>query len=822
MGKIISGCLFLSLGGLSWAQNQGNAPALTTPTPPPTEVAASPLDGLLTPEGALPSGFTFYGKQVDFQKMIEGDRLELDVTDDIRVVTNLGDTIRADKAHFDFEEDAQSAVTFSGNVRMRTKNGIEIFADRATIDETQESVVFSGNVSAYQGTALHRGDEVTYYYQSRRLITSNLRTSFPPILMESGSFRAIESSHGTYYKGSNAGITTHDAKDPNFWLRGEEITVIPGDKVRFRNLKLYAGDTPIFWLPGLTQSFDGQLNYRPTPGMRSNWGPFLLNEYTQELGGKRDPETGLLSDPTHEATWNLDLYGRRGVGSGVEFDSLRWRENPNLGWLSLYYIHDLDPSERRSAEPRLNFDQADRYRAQLRQRMDANWLPRATGHADVNLTLLSDRFFLEDFYTRDFTTDFNPDNTLSLSQKWDESHLLTAWTRLRLNPHYRSDQRLPEIALDQVRRPVFGSPILHEGQNIVGIYREDLADFVEDQLRTERGIPATSLPRRNEIDNLLQDTGFARFHTYHELSLPLILESGFQLTPRVGAGHTSYRDITGPLDSFARTHLNAAVDASLKFSKAYPDWVADQWGLDSALHVIQPYATASVLQTDDRELGFRSIDRLTASTRPRTLNPGRFAAIDDLNNWQILRLGVRNRILTQRNESSHQWLSVDTYLDVFGDDPEFDRSVSNLYTDVHWSPLPWLDLTVETQLPLFSDSNFTEVSTGLLVMPNSDTEIELQHRFLESHPILQDSNALQLRAYHRINEEWGLGSVHRWEFEDDALEYQQYSLHRNLESWIFTMGVFARDNLERNEYGLMFGFTMTDFPSLSLPFSIDS
>lgn len=822
MGKITTGCLFLLLGGLSSGQNQLNAPSLTTPTPLDTEVAASPLDGLLTPEAVLPEGFTFYGKQVDFQKMIESDSLEVDVIGDILVRTNLGDTIRAEKAHLDFAEESQSAARFSGNVKMRSKNGIEIFADTATVDEAQESIVFAGNVSAYQGTALHRGDQATYYYQSRRLLTNNLRTSFPPILMEAGSFRAIESSQGTYYKGSNTGITTHDAKNPNFWLRGEKITVVPGDKVRFRNLKLYAGDTPLLWIPRLTQSFDGELNYRPTPGIRSNWGPYLLNEYTQEFGGTRDPETGLRQDPTIEATWNLDLYGRRGVGTGVEFDSLRLRDNPNLGWLSLYHIHDLDPGERRSAEPRLNFDQANRYRAQLRHRTNASWLPGATGHADVNLTLLSDRFFLEDFYTRDFTTDFNPDNTLSLSQQWDDANLLTAWTRLRINEHYRSDERLPEIAFDQVRRPLLGTPVLHEGQNLVGIYRESLADFVEDQLQAERNSPATSLPRQSELDNLLQDTGFARLHTYHELSLPLILDSGLQITPRIGAGHTSYRDIKGPLDSFSRTHLNAAVDASLKFSKAYPDWVADQWGLDSALHVIQPYATASVLQTDDRAKGFRSIDRLTASTRPRTLNPGRFAAIDDLNNWQILRLGVRNRILTQRNESAHNWLTVDTYLDAFGDDPEFDRNVSNLYTDVHWSPLPWLDLTVETQLPLFSDSNFTEVSTGLQFMPNADTEIEVQHRFLESHPILLDSNALQLRAYHRLNEEWGVGSVHRWEFEDQTLEYQQYSLHRNLDSWIFTMGLFTRDNLIENEYGLMFGFTMTDFPSISLPFSVDS
>lgn len=798
--------------------------SLTSPDSPDVEEKPSPVEGLLTPETILPKGFTFRNDRFEggITGLLSGESLELTAVGNVRMKTDRGDTISSKRAKLNFAADAQSVVTFSENVRMRSSNGIEVFADSASMNESTKSFLFEGNVSAYQGSALHRGESVTYYYKSQRIVTSDLRTSFPPILLEAGSFRAIESSQGTYYKGRNTGITTHDAAKPNFWLRGEEVTVIPDDRVRFRDVRLYAGDTPILWLPSLTQKFDGQFNYRPTPGARSNWGPFLLNAYSQDLGGIRDPETGLLSNPTHEATWNLDLYGKRGVGLGVDFDSYKWRSNPNLGGLSLYHIYDLDPSERRSAEPRLNFDDPNRFRIQLRQRADVDLLPGATGHADVNITFLSDRFFLEDFRPSDFATDFQPDNTLSLSQSWQDSHLLTAWTRLRINDFYQSDQRLPEIALDSVRRSLFGSPILHEGQSTIGIYREDLADFTEEALRTESANPQTSAQRQAQISDLLLQPGFARFHTYQELSLPLRLDNGLQLTPRLGAGHTSYRNIRGPLDAEQRNLFHASLDASLKFTKRYPDWFSERWGLDSALHVIQPYATATILKADSVDAAFRPIDRLTASTRPRALAPGRFAAIDDFQDWEILRLGVRNRILTKRDSQSHQWLSVDTFVDVFGEDPEFDRTVSNLYTDIHWSPLPWLDLTVETQLPLFSDSNFTEVATGLIIMPNEDTELSIRHRYLESHPILQDSNRLEFRAYHRINEEWGVGATHRWEFADDTLEFQQYSLHRNLDSWILTLGLFARDNLGQDEFGALIGFTLSEFPTLRLPLKLDN
>ncbi len=820
-GRSLIALLYLGTEVLS-GQIPSNSTAQTVPTPIPNTADSSLTDGILTPEVLLPSGFSFRADKLDLAKLLAGDTLELDAEGNIRVKTNHGDTLTSRKARLDFNQSAESAVSFHDNVQLRATNGIEVFADRASIDQNNDSILFEGNVSAYQGTALHRGDQVTYNYESRSLATSNLRTSFAPVLLESGRFSALEQGERKIYKGTNAGITTHDVANPNFWLRGEEVTVLPGDRIRFRNLKVYAGGRPVLWLPGLTQKFDGEFNYRPTPGVRSNWGPYLLNQYTHDFGGIRDPTSGITEDPTHEVTWRADLYGRRGLGVGLDLNSYAKRDNPNLGTISGYFIYDLNPSIRRSAESRLGFNDNERYSLQVRQRAETNILPGGTGYVDLNTTLLSDRFFIEDFRPSDNTRDFQPDNTLSFTQAFDERHLLTAWTRFRLNDFFQSDQRLPEIAFDQVRSPLFGTPILHESQNSIGIYREDLADFVEDDLRDEFENPTTDAARRSQIQGLLADTGFARFHTYHELSLPIRLDPGLNIIPRVGVGHTAYRDVQGPLDSFSRSHVHASIDASLKFTKRYPDWVSEKWGLDSALHIIQPYATATVLATDDLDADFRPIDRLTASTRPRALNPGRFAAIDDFADWQILRVGARNRILTQRNGSSHEWLSVDTYLDIFGEDPEFDRQVSNLYTDLRWSPLPWFDLTVETQLPLFSDSNFTEVTTGFEFLPNEDTEISVRHRFLQDHPILSDSNRLELNAYYRLNEQWGVSATQRWEFADDTLEFQQYSLHRSLDSWSLTAGIFTRDNSDQTEFGLLFGLTLSDFPSLSLPLQIDN
>ncbi|MDP0491894.1 MAG: hypothetical protein Q7Q71_12670 [Verrucomicrobiota bacterium JB023] len=822
MGTVRPLLLFSLVSSWSFAQLPTNAPFQTVPTQEEPE-EADLTEGIIAPEFVMPKDFTLTWDEFEGPTLIGEGAADIKVSGNIRAKSGNGDTLRSEKASLSLSGEGGTVITFRQNVRMRGANGIEVFADQAILDEREKTITFRDKVAAYQGTVVHRGDSAVYHYGKSTFETRGLRTAFAPLHLEAGQLEAVEGADGKLiYKARNAGVTTHDAETPNYWLRGDEITLIPDERIRYDNMKLYVGGTPIFWLPTLSHDLDGQFNYRPTAGSKSIWGPYLLNSYTHRIGGLKDSATGLRRDEPYEATWNADIYTLRGLGTGLTIEELARKDNPNLGWLSLYSIYDFDPSQKSSSEPRDDFSDNHRYKVQIRQRLQADWLPGATGHLDANLTLLSDLYYLEDFEPGIYRTQYQPDNVISLTQQWDDAHLLTAWTRIRLNDFYQTDSRYPEVALDQVRRPLFDSPILHESQNLFGIYREDVSSLQAEQLREEAANASVSDDRREQIETLLDGAGFARLHTYHEFSVPLKLDSGLRITPRAGAGYTRYDSVNGSVDSFSRTHYHASLDASLKFTKRYPEWMSKQWGLDSALHVLQPYVTATLLATDDPNGAFYPIDRLTPSTRPRALTPGRFAALDSLADWQILRLGMRNTLLTRRNDSAHEWFTIDTYMDVFGEDPEFDRNVSNLYNDLHWSPLPWFDLTVETQVPLFSDSNFTEFATGLYFMVNDDSEIGLSHRFLRDHPILDDSNRLELRSYHRLNEEWGLGTEHVWEFADSTLESQEYSIHRNLDSWAFSAGVYMRDNLDEDEYGFQIGFTLTDFPSVALPFSVDN
>jgi LPS-assembly protein len=643
-------------------------------------------------------------------------------------------------------------------------------------------------------------------------------------------------------------VTTHDVEKPGFWLRAKETTVYPDDKVTFKNLHLYAGDTPIFWLPYLSQPLDSALGYHFIPGARSNWGAFLLNSYGIMLGGSPNPETGENEDAWLLSRWHFDLRTRRGVGTGVDLSDTRQDDNPNLTGLSLYYINDLDPGESRTGLPR-GFVNEDRYRLALQHRVPLELEQNAEWRLDANLNVLSDNHYLEDFNPERFRVDPNPDNTLGLFRR-DDSTLFSLLGRFRANEFYRSDTRSPEIALDFARRPLFELPILHEGSASLSFVEEEIGSATLSAVRPLLTLPANdpmvpillsqlptyerqlvqtirSLPAGNPaipgLTEQLFSPGYNRFHTYQQLSMPTTLGDWLTLSPELGLGYSRYSDVSGPSKSIDRTHLQAGVEASMKFTKNLGDVRDRNFGLDGLLHVIQPYTRFSHISTDDLDPLFPAVDRETFSTRPQPLSVPNFTAIDSLRDWSIVRFGMRNKLITKRDNQNLDWLAMDTYMDAFITDPDYNRDFSNLYNDLRWNPLPWLGMSLETQFPVIAeDSGFSEVAARARFMPNPDTEFTVGHRLLENHPVLTDSHRIDVRAYTRLSENWGVGAFQLWELDDGTLEVQQYTLHRDFNHWVASMGITHRDNRLEEEFGLIFSFTLKEFPSASVPFRLDA
>ncbi|MEP4172746.1 MAG: LPS assembly protein LptD [Luteolibacter sp.] len=798
-------------------------------------------DGVLAPIEPIPV-------PVDLIQPVPAPDIPLGGIQDTPIIP---DSLKIDNRGGTISGNLEDGITLGGPIKVTGDNGLEIFSDRARIDLKEKAVIFSGNVSIYQGNNLQRGDSAIYYYESKVIDASTLRISLDPILLEAGKFTAQSDGGKTVFIGEDAGVTTHDVENPNFWVRSDRTTVYPGDKVTFRNLKVYAGETPIFWLPYLSQPLDAELGYHFVPGARSHWGPYLLNTYGIMLGGERNPITGDNENAWLLSRWRFDIRTSRGAAVGLDLVDTREENDGEITGLSLYYLYDADPGESRTGLPRYNTD-PNRFKVQLKNRVEFDIENDAQWRLDTNLTLLSDQYYLQDFEPSVYRTNPSPDNTIGLYRNDGES-LFSVFGRFRVNDFYRTDTQSPEIAFDQVRRPLFGSPLLHEGQTSFSVRGVEAADLtrrnilnplltlppndpsVPGLLAQLNGYERTLVQRINALRAInpndpripslraqLLDTGYNRFHTNQNFSLPLTYGDWFTLTPRFGAAYTHYSSVQGPEVSDARFIFHGGAEAALKFSKRYGAQDHDL-GLDGLMHVIQPYANWSVVSADELNPNYPLIDRLTFTTRPRSLDATRYTAIDEFESWNILRFGVRNQLITRRDGQSHDWLFVDTYIDKYFNDPEGNREWSNLYNDITWQPLPWLGLDLETQLPIIdSGSGFSEMNTRVRLQPYRDMEIAFGYRHLNNHPVLLDSDLFELTTYLRLSENWGIGTNHTFEMDDGTLELQQYTLHRDLGNFIAGVGISHRDNRYEDEYGIIFSLTLKNFPSASLPFTLES
>lgn len=666
---------------------------------------------------------------------------------------------------------------------------VTILADQIEYHQSSGNIFARDNVRIFKDGQVVEAEEIIYNIKSGEMSTSQLKSALEPVFYSSDNvIRPEEGTDGPITM-LDSTFTTHDSANPNFQIRAKKLEVYPDDKIIMHGARVYAGNTPLLWFPYFVQPMDDELGYYFTPGWNSAWGGFLLNQY------------GFMVGDDILAKAQLDLRSERGLAGGVELRDQQFENNENIGGLKLYYAADSNPElsfNGRNRPPGLI--DSNRYRANLQHRVYFPGSEDETFYLDFDINKLSDAFFYEDFFPSEFRIDPNPDNLINLNKLFDQGEIsLTG--RFQLNEFFQTDTRTPELAIDIVRTPLGDTGFYYDGLTSYGILDEELDDA-------------------SILAGMVDPSGYNRFHSYHEFLFPTRLGGVLNLVPRAGAGYTNYSsfDIPG-LDSLDRTTTHAGIDLSFKMSKRSPNIVNRLLGLNGLLHVVRPYLNYSYVSTNDLTGRFSPIDRFTPTTRLRPIDMPLFTSIDDLRDWQILRSGVSNRWITKRNGLSYEWLTLDNYFDTYIEDPEFNRDFSNFFTDIEWRPLPWLTASTVSQVPLFDNSmEFTELSSMVSVMPTDWFRVALRHYFINDHPFFNDSDLYSLITYTRLSDNWGFSTSHRFERDDGTLEYQQYSIHRDLASWTASIGGIIRDNRNaENEYGILLSLTLKAFPKLRLP-----
>jgi len=700
---------------------------------------------------------------------------------------------------------ADGETRFEGGVAIAEDNvqihygDVSIFADYAEYNPDTRDVLLRDNVRIYTPDNVFTSERALYNLETKQLRSLQLSGEQFPLKFEAQSVRAPTLNE---FRVRNGLFTTQDSSMPWWKLRSRSVRIYPDDRVILSRTTLYLGEVPIFWFPYLFAELD-ETGFEFVPGYDSRWGAYLLTSYSFPIGSGRN-----VIGRVH-----FDLRSELGVGVGADLEFDYGPNNRNTGDFLSYYAYDTDPDDRVGGfgEPAETGD-PNRWRISFQHRLFLT--DDIYALADINA--LSDQDILEDYFPDVFRTDPRPDNFLSLT-KWNEFYTMNLVARWQINDFQEYTERLPEFAWDFKQHRLFGTPVYYDGTHSIGYLQRAFSDLSP---RFDANYAAT------------------RFDTFNQLTVPFRLFKVLSIVPKFGyrgtyysqSGNTffsptNFRFQTSQDGSLTRSVVNSGIEASFKFSKTF-ERAQNRWlGLDGLKHVVQPYTNYSYAYNSlsDAEVARTYLfDRYVPSTAPQPLDFPQFYAVDSIQTWSIWRLGVRNRLLTRRDNGTFPWMTLDTFFDVNGENPYVEGDLSNVYNRFTLNPVPWFSLISDFQLPLV-DEGFTQADTSFRFQPFRNFLFSFNHRYIQDAPFFRDSSQLTFFAYWHINQNWAVSFRERYEFVQEEFLGQEYTIHRDLSSWVASLSAVVRpaENSSGNdeqEFGIVFTVTLKDAPQVSLPF----
>jgi hypothetical protein len=340
------------------------------------------------------------------------------------------------------------------------------------------------------------------------------------------------------------------------------------------------------------------------------------------------------------------------------------------------------------------------------------------------VSLLSDRNFLEQYYQWEFLNDLNQSTFAYLKQQQD----IWAWSVLA-EPHYlpwyTQTAWLPKA----------------EGW-LLGV---NLLDRVVSNTKLSAGYallrPTDQPPFAFEPTDVKVDT--ARLDLWQELSLPFAL-GPFKVVPYV-VGDVAYysEDVNG--DQVGRLYGGAGVRASVPFSKLYPDVCSELFNVDGIFHKIvlsgnyyNAYSTIPFkqlpqldrLNDDVTDFTLRNMHVLSPTTIPLPnglllaysplYNPQDYAVrrlldtrTDTLDTVEAVQFDLRQRWQTKRgfpgSEHIVDWMTLDVSASIFPDSHRDDFGHYLGFVDYDWL---W---NIGDRTALFSSGWFEPFTNGARV-----------------------------------------------------------------------------------------------------------
>lgn len=465
----------------------------------------------------------------------------------------------------------------------------------------------------------------------------------------------------------------------------------------------YLEDLPIFYWPTLSTGLDetqtalqrvrgGQDRIFGTQ-IYTGWDAFRLFDI------ENPPETS-------EWTVNLDYLSKRGPAVGTDFNyegnaPLLGLSGTYRGFFTGYYLND-------GGTDRLSRDRAGLV-PETENRGRLLWRHRHELENDltllVELALMSDRNFLEQFFENEFDEDKDQESLIYLKQQ-RENWAWSALVQKRMNPFVTQTNWLPRLDHYLLGQPLMLNSLTWFTHSYGGYGALQPASRPDDP--RER----TEFVRRPWET----DTSAFQVASRHELNYPFQL-GPIQLVPyALGelAGWTE--DLTG--DQSGRAFGTVGMRGSMPFWKTYPYVESHLWNLNGLAHKIivdwdysfsesssafNNYALFNELDDDSQEHFRRRFTMNTfGGTVPLMFDERYFALRSGIQNsvtspfteiaddMHVLRGGIRQRLQTKRGPQNNRriidWMTLDVESSWFPEDEKynFGESFGLIGYDYSW------------------------------------------------------------------------------------------------------------------------------------------
>ena len=518
--------------------------------------------------------------------------------------------------------------------------------------------------------------------------------------------------------------------------------------VSTRDNVFYVGPYPIFYWPHLARDvksggyllrsirFESSKEFGPT--VKTNWNLYDLGLYYNEWSN---------------ATLNLDYYGKRGLGTGVDFEY----EGPSrFGFLTTYYIHDRADTELGGQA----VEKADRGRILWRHRelLEDDW------RADVEFAWRSDRNFLPVYFEKEFF-EGKPQETLLYLRKLDDNRAYTGLLKVRVNDFDTTVERLPEFGLDWLAEPFWQNRLLWNSKTAVSYLK---LKFDDDR-------------------NLENPDGTARFDTEHSVSYPFNI-GWLQLDPYAGGAFTAYSNQANSNNAAGRLATFYGLRAGTDFYRTY-DAENELFDVHGIRHIITP--TLNYRHTffvSEPPTGFTQYD----------------AAIDGRDKSQDILFRLRNRWQTKRGPAddrrSVDFLTADIDFNIFPGNAGLNAAKEDfIELNSKWQVNEYFALTSNRTRYNLEQSQFDVINAGFDLTYWQPIRINYSHDFIRgADGAMTHSISVVKLAYQPEWSRWRVEIQQNYDFKGDKTVNGVkrpknlgtiLAVSRDLHCWLLTLAV---------------------------------